>query len=238
MYAADNAGMRALVLVLACAACGDAGEPCYPTTVDVMRCDPATATFSLASTNMYYPLRVGSEAILEGAEDGELIRIERRVLADTEVVLGVTTHVLEARELVDGALYEVARNFYVEASDGTVCYFGEDVQFFENGQVVNMNGSWRAGVGGALPGIIMPASPKVGDAYFQENAPGIAIDMGRITSTTTSVTFMGTSYTNAVTVMDSNPLDTCDEEEAKFYLPMIGEAGDTVKTLISFTQGM
>lgn len=48
------------------------------------------------------------------------IRVERRVLAETELVMGVTTHVLEARELVDGQLYEVARNFYVEASDGTV----------------------------------------------------------------------------------------------------------------------
>ena len=70
-------------------------------------------------------------------------------LSETQVVLGVTTHVLEAKELVDGELYEVARNFYVEAADGTVCYFGEDVSFYENGVVANHDGSWRAGEGGA-----------------------------------------------------------------------------------------
>lgn len=146
--------------------------------------------------------------------------------------------VLEARELVDGSLYEVARNFYVEASDGSVCYFGEDVEFFENGTLVNRNGSWRAGVGTAKPGVIMPAAPAVGDAYFQENAPDIAIDMGRVTKTDGTLTFGGQTYADVVTVMDSNPLDTCDEQEAKLYVPGIGEAGDTVKMLVSFTPGM
>lgn len=230
---------KKLLLSLVFAACGEevTGEACYATTVDVSACDPAVATFSLASTNAYYPLDVGSVVILEGTEDGELIRVERRVLADTEVVMGVTTHVLEAREFVNDELYEVARNFYVEASDGTVCYFGEFVEFYENGVVVNNDGSWRAGDDGALPGIIMPGDPTVGDAYFQENAPGTALDMGRIVSTSMQLTADGQTYTDVVAVMDVNPLDTCEDEEQKLYAPGIGEAGDTAKTLISFTPG-
>lgn len=229
-----------IVMFAAVVGCGDNQETrdeCYPPTVQAVRCDPGMATFSLASTNPYYPLRVGSVTILEGIEDGKTIRVERRVLPDTEVVMGVTTHVLEARELIDGEIYEIARNYYVEASDGTVCYFGEAVEFYENGQLANRNGSWRAGESGAKPGIIMPAAPAVGDAYFQENAPSIAIDMGRITDVTSTMTFQGQSFTNVVTVMDSNPLDTCDDEETKFYVPGIGESGDTVKLLVSFTPG-
>lgn len=230
---------KALVLMsmLGCGGDEPSGEPCYETTVQAALCDPATATFSLASTNEYYPLKVGSLVVLEGQEDGQLIRVERRVLPDTEVVSGVTTHVLEARELIDGALYEVARNFYVEASDGTVCYFGEFVEFYENGVVVNNDGSWRADEGDAKPGVIMPASPAVGDAYFQENAPGIAIDMGRVESIDTVMTLLGQTYNNIVTVMDSNPLDSCEDEEPKLYVPGIGEAADTVKTLIEHTPG-
>ena len=230
----------AAVLILT-AACGGGGEPtgeaCYATTVAISACDPATATFSLASTNEYYPLDVGSEVILEGTEEGKVIRVERRVLADTEVVMGVTTHVLEAREFIDGELYEIARNFYVEASDGTVCYFGEFVEFYENGVVINNDGSWRAGDEGAGPGIIMPANPTVGDAYFQENAPEIALDMGRVVSTTMTLVVNGETHTDVLAVMDVNPLDTCADEEQKLYVPGIGEAGDTVKTLISFTPG-
>ena len=58
--------------------------------------------------------------------------------------------------------FEGEVTFTYETSDGTVCYFGEDVEFFEDGELVNRGGSWRAGVDGALPGIIMPASPAPG----------------------------------------------------------------------------
>ena len=244
-----GAALLASILTLGASACGDdtgeggaggGGEPCFETTLDAALCDPASATFSLASTNPYYPLVVGSEVILEGTEDGELIRVERRVLAETQVVAGVETHVLEAIEYVDGVVYEVARNYYVEASDGTVCYFGEDVDFYENGVVVNNDGSWLAGENGAKPGIIMPASPKVGDAYYQEVAPGIAEDMGRVGAVGLTDTFAGMSYDGVLQILDSNPIDDedpCTDEE-KLYIPGIGEAADTAKRMVSFTPGM
>ena len=219
-------------------------EPCYVTTLDPADlCDPATVTFSLNSTNDYYPLVVGNISILEGEEDGDTIRIEREVLNETQVIdvdgVQVTTRVLEATEYINDALYEIARNFYVEAADGTVCYFGEDVEFYENGVVVNTNGTWRAGVDGALPGIIMPAVPAVGNAYFQEQAPGIAMDMGRITLIEASRDIGGTTYQNVVTVLDVNPLDSCApaDEEPKLYVPNIGEAADVDIELTSFTPG-
>ena len=213
-------------------------KACHPPTLDATACDPRTGTFSLASTNRYYPLRIGDTTVLEGSEDSEKIRVERRVLPALEVVDGVTTHVLEARELKNGKLYEVARNYYVEATGGTVCYFGEDVDFYADDGVtiVNHNGSWRAGFGGAKPGIIMPAQPAVGQAYFQEQAPGIARDMGLVAGTTATVAAGGMTYTNVVTIKDSNPLVTCAEED-KLYAPGVGEAGDTVKKLVSFTAG-
>lgn len=219
---------------------GDEVPSCYPATLDSALCDPDVATFSLTSTNPYYPLIVGSEVILEGMEDGELITIERRVLDETEVVAGVTTHVLEAIELVDGEIYEIARNFYVEASDGTVCYFGEDVEFYEGGRVINNDGSWRAGVDGGKPGIIMPADPAPGDAYYQEVAPpDIALDQGRVDTIGTTETFGADSYDDVVTIQDSNPLEagSCDEPEPKLYVPGIGEAADDVKRMVSFTPG-
>ena len=39
-------------------------EPCNPVTLDNSACDPATATFSLRSTNVYYPLHIGLETVL------------------------------------------------------------------------------------------------------------------------------------------------------------------------------
>jgi len=227
---------KKLIVVALLGACSDSKE-CVTPTLDEKICDPAVVTFSLASTNPYYPLQPGSLAVLEGTEEGKQIRIERRVLGETQLIMGVMTRVLEAREIQGGVLYELARNFYVEAADGTVCYFGEDVEFFENGEVVSREGSWRAGSRGAKPGIIMPAAPKVGDAYFQENAPDVALDQGRVSATGATMTFAGKSYDNVITIQDSNPLDDEDacEEEMKQYVPGVGEVVDTVKSLVSFT---
>ncbi len=201
---------------------------CFDTTLSASVCDPAVATFSLTSTNPYYPLHPGLGVVLEGEEDGELIRVERIVLEDTEIVAGVETHVLEHKEYIDGELHELARNFYVEADDGTVCYFGEDVEFYEDGELLDTHGTWRVGVDGAKPGIIMPANPEVGDAYFQENAPGIAADMGRVSDVGVSRTIGGIDYDNLVVIQDSNPMEDCDEEEEKVYAPGIGEIQDDV----------
>lgn len=232
----------ALALVVAgmgCAEEDDAGGPvelCYTPTVATSLCDPATATFTLDSTNPYYPLTPGLEVVLEGvdAEEDEMIRVERRVTADTRTVMGVETHILEHREFIDGELDEVALNFYVEASDGTVCYFGEEVSFYEGGAVANHDGSWRAGVDGAMPGVIMPAAPAVGQRYLQEDARASeALDMGRVVEVGGTATFAGTAYTDVLTIHDTNPFDDCEDEEVKRYVPGVGEVQDADAVLVS-----
>ena len=233
-HQADMRTMILLVLALGCSS-GPSGDPCYPTTLPLSLCDPGTATFTLDSTNRYYPLITGSLTVLEGEDDGEFIRIERRVLDEVENVGGVMTHVLEHTEWVDGEIEEIARNFYVETTDGTVCYFGEDVQNFRNGMPSNTNGSWRVGVDGAVPGIIMPANPAVGDAYFQEMGLD-AMDMGRVVQVGATMTVNGTSYDDMVQIMDVNPLETCNEEEPKLYVPGIGEVADVDVVLVEYSE--
>lgn len=236
--------LGALALAATGMGCGEKDEDsgpaelCYEPTVATSLCDPATATFTLDSTNRYYPLTPGLEVVLEGvdAEEGEMIRVERRVTADTRTVMGVETHVLEHREFIDGELYEVAVNFYVEASDGTVCYFGEDVSFYEGAAVANHDGSWQAGVDGAMPGVIMPATPAVGQRYLQEDARAAgALDMARVVEVGGTATFAGTDYSDVLTLHDTNPLDDCEDEEVKRYVPGVGEVQDADALLVSVT---
>jgi hypothetical protein len=59
---------------------------------------------------------------------------------------------------VDGALKEDTLDWYAHQDDGTVWYFGEDTNEYENGKASTTKGSWVAGVDGALPGIVMPAT--------------------------------------------------------------------------------
>jgi hypothetical protein len=86
----------------------------------------------------------------------------------------------------------------------------------------------------------MPATPAVGQSYFQEHAPDVAIDMARVDAVGLDLALAGTAYSNVVRIMDSNPLEGqegCDEEEEKIFVPGIGLAGDTVMLLKSFTPG-
>ena len=78
---------------------------------------------------------------------------------------------------VDGELVEDTYDWYAQDAAGAVWYLGEDSKEYEGGEVVSTGGSWEAGVDGALPGIIMAADPRLGDAYRQEYYPGEAEDM-------------------------------------------------------------
>src|SRR5215204_1237529 len=89
--------------------------------------------FSTDVTNLYFPLPVGALRIYEGEESdpesGETheFRIEERVLAETDEVMGVDVVVLEVTEYEDGELIEVTRDYHAQHADGNVWYFGEDV---------------------------------------------------------------------------------------------------------------
>jgi hypothetical protein len=66
----------------------------------------------------------------------------------------VTTRVVEEIEWEDSipfgtidageALIERSLNYFAQTQDGTVCYFGEAVDIYENGVVVSHEGAWRA----------------------------------------------------------------------------------------------
>jgi hypothetical protein len=197
---------------------------------DIDICAPANEGFSLASTNPYFPLQVGHHWHYEGDEEGTAVQLDVTVLADIEVIGGVSTHIVEERELHDGELAEVSRNYFVEASDGTVCYFGEDVDIYEGGVVVSHEGAWRGDQPGNQPGIIMPADPRPGTKYVMEHAPGIAEDQGTIVGSGPVKVPAGT-FPDAIRVKELNPLD--GERGLKVFARGVGLVIDDTLELVS-----
>lgn len=186
-------------------------------------CDPAAGPFSTTIDNPFFlPLPVGEAAILEGTEDGAPIQLQVTLLDETEVVAGVTTRVMEERESEDGELVEVSRNFVAQAADGTVCYFGEDVDDYSDGEIVGHSGAWRAG-GANQPGILMPPSSAltVGTYYSEEVAPDVALDRAEIVAVGETVTVPAGSFTDTVRVREWSPLEP-DVEEFKVYARGVG----------------
>ena len=93
------------------------------------------------------------------------------------MVDGVETRIVEEREEKDGQLTEVSRNYFaIDKTTKDVYYFGEDVDMYKDGKVVNHDGSWLAGVNDAKFGMMMPGKPKVGDKFYQELSPKVAMD--------------------------------------------------------------
>lgn len=213
---------------------GSSGGSCPETNLSIAVCDPSAGPFSLIINNPFFPLFVGDELVLEGEDDeGTFLEIIITVLDETEVVAGVTTRVVEEEESEDGEIVEISRNFFAQAPDGTVCYFGEDVDDFEDGMIVGHDGEWRAGENGNLPGIIMPGNPQVGQVFQQEAAPGIAEDQAEIVALGETIDIPAGMFSDTLTSLDCNPNENGATDE-KVYINDIGLAIDEDAELVSF----
>jgi hypothetical protein len=178
------------------------------------------AAFTTSINNPFFPLSPGNvrgrQWVLEGKEDGELVKlvIDVRPTAEDKVVSGVRTVVMTETEYENNNLVEVSYNYFAQAvADGSVCYFGEAVDDYENGVIVSHEGAWLAGEGVNDAGIIMPGSPQMGQVYEQEYAPDIAQDMAEIVATGEQwVVRLGT-YTDTLSTNECTPLEKGSGED-------------------------
>jgi hypothetical protein len=195
---------------------------------------PELCTWQSRGDNPYFRLLPGYTLVLEGRSDGANVRLRVRVLDETRQVAGVTTRVVEERETEDGELVEVSRNYFAICQpNNSVFYFGEDVDNYEDGRVVDHGGSWHAGVNGAKAGVMMPGLPLLGARYFQEIAPGVALDRAEIVEVDgVQRTALGTFHDVLVTA-ESTPLEP-GVVETKAYVPHIGQVRDAELTLVRF----
>jgi hypothetical protein len=191
----------------------------------------------------YLPLRPGARWVYEGVADGETERTEVVVTDERKDVFGVSAVVVRDTVSVDGEVVEDTYDWFAQDTDGNVWYLGEASQDYEDGQPAGTAGSWEAGVDGALPGIVMPAEPKVGDAFRQEYDVGEAEDMAEIIDDGASVEVPAGRFDGVLVTEDWNPLEP-DVVEQKYYAEGVGlvleekVAGDEGRSeLIEFTAG-
>jgi hypothetical protein len=121
----------------------------------------------------------------------------------------VLTRVMEERETEDGELVEISRNFLADCwPSHDVYYFGEEVDIYEEGEIVSHDGAWLAGRHGARPGILMPEDGfMVGSRYFQEIAPDVALDRAEHKRAGFSVTVPAGNFDNCLAVDETTPLE-------------------------------
>jgi len=175
-------------------------------------------------TNAYLPLATLSQDIIEGTEGGKKTRVERTAIPKkhrTFTINGeeVDTLVVEDRAYEDGKLAEVAIDYFAQDDNGTVYYFGEDVDEYADDKVVSHEGSWLLGKDTPVPGIIMPAHPKIGDKFKSEDAPPITWEADEVISLSETVTVPAGTFQNCLKIKErASDGDT----EYKLYAPGIG----------------
>ena len=143
------------------------------------------------------------------------------ILSESATVDGVKVGVLEERETKNGKLAEVSRNFFAtDRNTGDVYYFGEEVDNYKDGKIVDHESAWRAGEKGARFGLMIPGRPKVGDRFYQEIAPRVAMDRVEIVSTDETVKTPAGTFEHCVHLKETTPLE--GDVSHKWHAPGIG----------------
>ncbi|MEO5989016.1 MAG: hypothetical protein ABIU54_03305 [Candidatus Eisenbacteria bacterium] len=229
---------RASTLVVSVTiACVIAAGVAHPAkSVYAPRIEPAN--FQSGVDHPYFPLKPGTKLRYVEKEGSEVRDNRVAVTSETKTIMGVECVVVHDELWIGGKLFEDTYDWYAQDKKGNVWYFGEDTREFHAGGKVDTHGSWLAGVGGAQPGIVMPAPVTPGAAYRQEYLAGEAEDMGQIIAVAEKVTVPAGSYTNCVRIKEWSMLESGTAR--KWYAKGIGciraqGPGREVSTLTSVT---
>jgi len=234
--------------------CDELGEDPYDPQLDPVD----FVTINETNANPFFPLVDGNQWVYEGETEEGTETITVTVTGDTKEIeypaeSGRTFECVVVRDVVelDGDVIEDTFDWYAQDTEGNVWYFGEISQEFEDGELVGTEGSWKSGVDGAKPGIIMFADPlpegvDVGTVYRQEFALGDAEDWAKLESLDAEADVpypdgdcvVGTG--NCRQTEEGTPLEP-DVIENKYYKRNIGtvleenpETGERVE-LVEFT---
>jgi hypothetical protein len=187
--------------------------------------DPAD--FVRRIDNPLFPLRPGTTFLYRG-ERGRVRQVDEEVVTHrTKEILGIASTVVLDTVSEHGRPIERTLDFYAQDRDGNVWYLGEDSFELERGRFVRASDSWRSGVDGAKPGIIMPADPQAGDKYRQEYYPqGEALDEAAVLGERGPVTVPYGTFERPLVTSEYSPLEP--QTEQKFYAAGVGEVLERV----------
>jgi hypothetical protein len=237
-----------LVVALAAGACGGADRPPSPGPAATMPAGPACIkpengggclqvapagrrvdltrpSFShpTSITNPLHPSSKLDQVLYGGQVDGEPLRTEFTRLPGTKTIAWdgqrVETVVMQYVNFLGGRIEEVALDWFAQADDGAVWYFGEDVFNYADGAVADTNGTWIAGEGGP-PAMIMPAQPRVGGVWRSENIPAVVFEEVTVKAVGQTVPGPSGPVDGALTVSE---LHFDGKREDKVFAPGYGE---------------
>jgi hypothetical protein len=197
----------------------------------------STPTFSdpLNITNTYQPFPIGAVklyAVQQGHTDAEVMDL---YLEETRTFewngSDVECRILQEVEYEDGELAEISSNYFAQADDGAMYYFGEVVDIYEEGEIVSHEGSWLVS-GPTLPSdpaetatatdptVFMPANPEVGDQFKPEDLFPLVDETAEVMKVGKTVSVQAGVFKDCIRILESSRLS--EDTETKWYAPGVG----------------
>jgi len=188
-----------------------------------------------AISNPYHPFTPDAVKVFHGKKDGKASVIVDLYLETTRAfqldATSVATHVLQETEFAGGQLVEISHNFFAQADDGNVYYFGELVDTYDNGAVSGHEGSWLVGgptdpgdpaitANAPAPTVFMVASPKVGDTFKPEDLFPTVDETVTVKAVGLKVGTPAGKFSNSIRVEETTQLE--DPPETKWYTRGVG----------------
>ena len=185
--------------------------------------DPAN--FVATIDNPYFPLKPGTGFHYKGvAENGKTPQRDDMVVTHRTIqILGVTCTVVRDTVTSHGRPIEKTFDWYAQDKYRNVWYMGEDSRELQHGHFVKVSDSWKGGVKGAKPGIIMPGNPQRGDQYRQEYYPHYALDQARVLGSGGAVTVPQGPYPHTLLTVETAPTLDPGVAEQKYYVKGVGD---------------
>jgi len=194
--------------------------------------NPENFSNSTLLANKYFSYQIGKKYIFEGkTADGLERNIIQRIAVD-KLVMGIHVAVISDKVWLDGELEEDTRDWFAQDDQGNVWYMGEEVDNYDDGTISDHDGSWEAGLNGAIAGINMLADPRPGISYRQEFAAGIAEDEAKVVAMGITVKVPFDTYTNCLKTKEWTDLEKGDIG-FKFYAPGIGLVKEKIRNELS-----
>ena len=181
--------------------------------------------FSANIDNPQWPMTVGSRwvyRVIDTADGSAQLDVITATAQTKMIADGIEARVVRDIVTDHGQPVEVTKDWYAQDKHGNVWYFGEHTVEYVHGQPVD-NGSWQAGVDGNLPGIALPAKPKVGLTYREEYSKGVAEDQSRVLALDEQAEVPAGHFKPTLLTEDFSPIEP-DVSELKFYAKGSGQA--------------
>jgi hypothetical protein len=202
------------------------------------------ADFTTEIDHPYWPMKAGSRWIFRETDaEGSVSRVVVTVLDKTKTIMGIETRIVHDQVSEQGEVKEDTFDWYAQDAEGNLWYLGEDTTEYENGKPKTKEGSWEAGVDGALAGVILPAHPEVGMTYREEYYKGHAEDGASILSVDAFAKVPYRTFDHGIQTRNFSGIEP-DTIEEKIYAKGVGvvleltvSGGSDRTELVSYEEG-